>query len=151
MVAEIYYSNKSLKPSLPRELGVVIIFSLFGLGATTAGILLYRSVYLKLRNWTTAPGTIIGYQENHYRNPPSYTPQIQFTSPSGRLITFYSAVGSNRKPYRVGDSVNVIYPPNRPDEAALKSFTNLCLLPTFALFFGVVFTTLGLGLVFGKI
>ena len=133
------------------EIGVGIIFSLFGLGATVVSVLIYRSVYLKLRNWTTLPGTVIGYMENHNRNPPSYTPQVQFTSPEGRLLTFYSAVGSNRKPYRIGDAIKVIYPPGNPDEATLKSFTNLCLLPTFALFFGAVFTAIGLGLVFGKL
>jgi hypothetical protein len=69
-------------------IGIGIIFSIFGLGSAAAAFLLYRNVYLKIRTWTTVAGTVVGYREDHYRNPCSYVPQVQFASSDGRLITW---------------------------------------------------------------
>lgn len=133
------------------EIGVGIIFLLVGFGSAVVGLLLYRNIYLKMRTWKTVAGTVIGYIEDHSRNPCSYVPQVQFTSPDGRLIAFNSSTGSNRRLYGVGAAIKVLCHPDDPAKATIKSFSNLCVLPTFALFFGVVFTSLGLGMIFGKV
>jgi hypothetical protein len=135
----------------PVEIVFGIIFSLFGLCATAGGLLIVRSVFRKLRTWETLPGTVVGYQENSFGKRFSYQPQVQFLARDGRMLTFCSPTGSNRKPYGIGASVNVIYPPGDPSQATLKSFTNLGILPTFALGFGVAFTSLGLALILGEI
>jgi hypothetical protein len=132
------------------ETGVGIVFLIFGLCATAGGLLLARSVYRKLRTWQTLPATIIGYKDYDTGNRSSYIPQVQFTGPDGKLVIFYSSTGSSRKPYRIGANVKVLCPPNDPDKATLKSFTNLCLLPVVALAFGLAFTLVGYQSIFGK-
>jgi hypothetical protein len=133
------------------EIVIGIVFSLFGLCATAGGLLLCVSVYRKLRTWETLPGTVVGYQENSIGKRSSYQPQVQFLARDGRLLTFCSPTGSNRKPYGIGAAVKVICPPGDPANPTLKSFANLCVLPAFALFFGAVFALLGLGLILGKV
>ena len=128
-----------------------IIFLSIGLGSTVAGLLLFRNVYCKFRTWKTVPGTVIGYREDEHVNRSSYCPQVEFIADDGRMITFTSSTGSDRRPYRIGASVKVLCPPDDPANATIKSFSNLFLLPIIAICFGAAFTIMGLGVIlFGK-
>ena len=126
------------------DIGFGIIFSIFGLGSTVGGLLLFRNVYRKISTWKTVPGTVIGYKEFDQINRSYYCPQVEFTTDDGRKIAFTSSTGSNRRPYRIGATVKVLCPPDDPAKATIKSFSNLCILPFFAIIFGLAFALLGL-------
>lgn len=140
-------------------IGVGIIFLIFGLSSKFIGILIFRSAYRKTRDWQTVSGTVVGYKEQavsvpvsdgRHQNRTSYLPQVQFVSVDGQTNTFYSATGSGRKPYPIGAAVGVIYPLDDPAKATIRSFSNLYLFPSVALFFGMAFTLLGLYQIFVK-
>jgi hypothetical protein len=133
------------------EILVGIIFLIFGLSSIVGGILFFRSAYHKAHTWQTVSGTVIGYKQYDYSvSRTSYLPQVQFVSVDGQTHTFYSSTGSGRRPYHIGGAVKVIYPLDNPAKATIKSVSNLCALPIFALFIGVVFTLLGLDGIFVK-
>ena|ERR1017187_3641390 len=152
------------------EIGFGIVFSTAGTILIFAGFLVLRSSYLKMRTWTTVPGTVIGYREiqqgGHYdaegkidsrpasrSGPPqakwtAYDPQVQFAAVDGKMITFTSSMGSNKRPYQIGAAVKVLYPPDDPEKATIKSFTYLCLPAAFAFLFAAVFLGIGLSCIF---
>jgi hypothetical protein len=136
------------------ETGIGIIFLIFGLSSTLAGILLFRNVYAKMRTWKTVSGTVVGYKEYENqqanRSTSSFCPQVQFTTDEGKMIAFTSSNGSSRRPYRIGATVKVLCPPGDPAKATIKSFSNLCILPIVAVVFGVAFALIGLDGVFVK-
>lgn len=68
-----------------------------------------------------------------------YYPVVEFNMVDGQDITFVSSVGSNPSSYEVGDSVAVLYNPQNPHNAKIKSFMDL--------WFGVLVPG-GLGAVF---
>jgi hypothetical protein len=140
--------------------GLAIVFSIVGAILIFCGLLVVRSSYSKMRKWTTVSGFVIGYREvqqgRHYdaqgniENRPlsrtdferpskwtAYDPQVQFTSADGKMISFTSSMGSNRKPYPIGAAIQVLYDPNDAENATIKSFSNLFLPAVFAFLFGL--------------
>jgi len=79
---------------------------------------------------------------------PSYSPQVQFTTDDGKVITFTSSNGSGRKPYRIETAIKVLYAPDDPTKATIKSFTNLFLLGIVLVFFGLGFAGMFLSSLF---
>jgi len=55
-----------------------------------------------------------------------------------------SAVGSNPSSFQEGNEVTVLYNPNKPNNASIKDFFSLWLLPFVLMFLGVGFTMLGI-------
>jgi hypothetical protein len=82
--------------------------------------------------------------------PHSYRPVVSFSiGPRGR-VRFKSMVHSYPPEYEVGASVRVLYQPNRPHDARIRSFTDLWLLSLILGGLGVIFTALGAGLLLGS-
>lgn len=77
-----------------------------------------------------------------------YLPEVQFDAGDGKTITFTSSTGSNVRPPRIGAMVKILHDPTDPQEAAIKSFSNLWVAPMFALLFGFGFLGAGLALIF---
>ena len=111
--------------SLPRRgtltmgTGFAIVFSIVGAILICGGLLVVRSSYSKMRQWTTVSGLVIGYREvqqgRHYDaqgkidNHPlcrsdferpakwtAYDPQVQFTSADGKTKMPASKIGRSR-------------------------------------------------------
>jgi hypothetical protein len=68
-----------------------------------------------------AQGVVIDLQENYDSDGSTYTPVVQFKTKSGQSIEFASSYSSSPPAYDVGESVTVVYPPNNPAEAIIKS------------------------------
>jgi hypothetical protein len=68
-----------------------------------------------------APGVVIGLQENYDSDGSTYTPVVQFSTNSGQSIEFTSSYSSSPPAYDVGESVTVVYPPDNPADAIIKS------------------------------
>jgi len=144
-----------------RELGFGLFFSVLGTLFVVPGVLVFRDSFLKLLKWTTVPGTIVSYQEvqpsreydatwktNRFfwrsdadpvtRKQTAFDPQVQFALADGKLIRFTSTTGSNIKFHRVGASIQVLYDPQAPETAVIKSFSSLFLGPVLLTLIGLV-------------
>jgi len=135
--------------------------ALVGLLFTLAAALLFRSAYMSVRTWITVSGTVIGYaetQQGRYYDPkgnvdrqtwtaksappPSkligYQPQVEFTAHDGKKIVFTSSHGSDKKPYEIGTAISVLYNPQKPEEARIRSFSELFGTPLILMFCGII-------------
>jgi hypothetical protein len=146
-----------------QNIGVGVICSLAGALFLVPGFLVFRNSCLKMRTWRTASGTVIGYQEiqpgrhldsaekidTHFVSRTktesitrtAYNPRVQFTVADGKAITFTSLIGSSSKSYPIGAKVSVLHDSQNPENAVIKSFSKLFLMP-------ILFTILG-GTLFG--
>jgi hypothetical protein len=134
----------SSKKDFYPMLGVASMFLIFGSAATFGSFLSFRSSYRKIKNWKTDVGTVIDYYAQSGGSQMHYAPRIQFVADDGKQIVFVASTGSNRQSYRIGANVKILYSPNDPEKADLKSFTNLWVLPIFLGLFGLSFLVIGL-------
>ena len=90
-----------------------------------------------------AEGRIVDYSENRDINDDRtmYRAVVEFTV-DGETRRFSANTSSSVKP-RLGRRVNVLYNPDNPDNARIKSWSALWMLPTIFLAMGGVFLLLG--------
>jgi len=73
----------------------------------------------------------------------AYYPVVRFASPTGDSVTIRSRTGSNPPSHRVGDRVEVLYDPARPEHAKMAGFFSLHLGSFILGIFAVVFGGIG--------
>lgn len=120
------------------------IFTVVGLALLTGGVLSIQHTRRFLATAVSVPGVVkeIVWQEspssnNHRRG--SFYPRISFRTTDGQEISFIANIGSNPPSYRVNDPVTIVYDPQQPFHANIRSFTGLWLLPTILCPMGLVF------------
>jgi hypothetical protein len=113
-------------------------FFIVGIGLLTGGFLGFRSTIHRIRSASSAQGRILGHVQSWREGEHLYFPLIEFTTADGRRIEFRSNIGASWPTSQVNDPVEVLYDPRRPDEAVIRSFASLWLLPG-------VLTAIGLG------
>jgi hypothetical protein len=93
------------------------------------------SVILKVNREESAPGRVVEIIERReYVNEQDrvvqdyYFPVIEFVSRDGRQHTVHMTEGSSAPSHEVGDEVTVLYNPERPLEARIKSFGSSALM-----------------------
>ncbi len=77
----------------------------------------------------------------------TYKPVVEYTSKRGQRITFTSSFSSNPPSYSVGESVDVLYAPDEPNDARIDGFGSLWLGPLILSLIGAVFAAIGLAIV----
>ncbi len=77
----------------------------------------------------------------------TYAPKIQYQTKSGNTVFFVSSTSSSTPHYFVGEKVNILYDPANPAKAQIDSFFDKWFGPIIALFFGLVFFSVGFGLI----
>jgi hypothetical protein len=133
------------------EIIVGIVFAFAGALCLFLTVLLMRRSILRLRDWGSTTGRVVGYDESNRAGRCFYRPRVEFTARDGRTVVFSASTGSNRRAYRVGASVKVLVDPAHPDCAELRSFSTLWLLPSFLTLFGLTFLGIGVSAVLGWI
>lgn len=78
-----------------------------------------------------------------------YSPEVRFSTPEGKSVSLVSRVSSSSSPYSVGQKVEVLYDPLRPERAVIDSFTERWFVTLFISFFAALFLPIGL-IVLGK-
>jgi Protein of unknown function (DUF3592) len=76
-----------------------------------------------------------------------YYPVVKFTTADGRTIEFRSSSGSSPPSHSEGDSVEVLYDPDDPQDARLSGFMDLWFAPLVCAALGTVFTAIGVYIV----
>lgn len=74
-------------------------------------------------------------------------PIFRFTAKDGRSFTVTSHTGQNPCPWRIGDSVRVLYKENHPEYAHIDSFFQLWLLPVVFGGLGAISTCLAVAFI----
>ena len=95
---------------------------------------------------TDSDGDMLFREEENIFKGDALAPLIEFTTLEGRTIEI---TGSSSKPprYKVGDTVEILYAPTKPEKAIINSFPEKWLLAVFLLSFsGMVAVTGGLAL-----
>jgi hypothetical protein len=121
------------------------IASLFGLGVLLIGVggvfLYFQLPYLTAGK--RVEGTVVDIKRQMNRRGTVYHPVVQYHA-AGRSVTITGAVGAGINPYRIGETVNVVYLPDDPESGVIGDFIQLYLFP--ALFGG-----LGLACILGAL
>ncbi|MCK0127105.1 DUF3592 domain-containing protein [Erythrobacter sp. F6033] len=96
----------------------------------------------------SAQGTIIELAD--YRDSEGttmYRPVAEFYDTSGRRYEFSSKTSSSSPGFSVGEQVDIIYDPLRPQDARIDTFGQRFLLPTIFTAIGSLFVLIGGGMV----
>ena len=73
----------------------------------------------------------------------SYHPVIEFQTEAGKTVTFEDSVGTSWIRYQTGQRVSVLYEPDRPKEARIRSFLSLWLVCLICAVMGLMFASCG--------
>jgi hypothetical protein len=118
-------------------------FILLGMGMLAGGAYQgARSFRLELRG-AHARGTVVELvHTSDSEAGSSYTPRVRYRSASAER-TFVSSVGTGWRRYEPGDRVSVLYDPENPEEARIRSFWDLWSGPALLLGMGLSFAWAG--------
>ena len=108
--------------------GVAVLMLLIAFASAASAI-------LKMTSEESAPGRVVEVVERReYVNEQDrivreyYYPVVEYTSADGRQHTVHMAEGSSAPQHEVGDEVTVLYNPERPLAARIKSFGSAALM-----------------------
>jgi hypothetical protein len=131
-----------------------LVFLLVGVGLLIAATAYWTRTRTFLRRAAETIGEVVALEEepsSEAGEPPTYRPVVSFSIGPAQRVTFKSTAHSNPAEYQVGASVRVLYDPDRPHEARIRSFTSLWLLLAILSGLGFIFTALGAGLLLGYV
>ncbi|MGW0337911.1 DUF3592 domain-containing protein [Streptomyces sp. NPDC003011] len=128
----------------------------FGALFLVVGLILAGVSVSFLANAERAPGTVVALEwrnddngvsrKKRVNDGPVAYPVVEFTSADGTPRTFRSSTGSNPPSYEEGERVEVLYRADSPDDARIKGFASLWLLPLIFGGIGLLFAGIGTAL-----
>lgn len=123
------------------------IFSLFGVLFGGIGLIAFLSTRNFLKTSISRDGTVI--ELNLYEDFDSsvYYPVVTFKF-EGEEYQFQGDSGSDPPSYHEGEKVRVSFQAEHPNEAKINSFFSLWMLPLIFGLFGVLFFSIGGGILF---
>jgi hypothetical protein len=95
---------------------------------------------------STAQGTVIELVESRSNNSSVYYPRVSFSTARGERVAFRASVGSNPPQYTKGETVEVLYLPERPYDAKINGALSLWFGPALVGSMGAVFFLIGAGI-----
>jgi len=119
---------------------VGLLCAVIGVGFLLVGLGFLRETYVFLRTATRSMGKVIAIIEDD--NDSSY-PVVKFQLPDGEPMRFAGQVGSTPPAYQVGQSVEVLYNPEQPRSARIRSFLELWFVATLFTSMGGLFLLIG--------
>lgn len=128
----------------------LLAFGGVGLGALTAGLVWGSKRYQLHKNGVPVKGTVVELSESSSTDDDgerttSIYPVVEFTPADGRARRFRGSTGSSSPDYSVGQSVDVVYHREDPDQAQLADFSQFWLGPVAITLFGLFFMVGGVG------
>jgi hypothetical protein len=129
----------------------LLAFGGVGLGALAAGLIWGSKRFQLHKNGVPVKGVVVELArssstetvDGRTRRTTSIYPLVEFTPADGRPRRFQGSTGSSSPDYAVGQSVDVIYHREDPDQAQLADFTQFWLGPAAITVFGLFFLVFG--------
>lgn len=128
--------------------------SLFGLIPSCVGILMVvlgAFFWFRTKNFVgiaqETKGTVTELQYDSDSEGSGYYSVFKFTTINGQTIEKTSNIRSNPPQHQVGQVIEVLYNPSSPNDARIKSTTNLYFVPILLSGLGVVFFCMGIVMV----
>ncbi|MBC7879169.1 MAG: DUF3592 domain-containing protein [Anaerolineales bacterium] len=119
------------------NLGLIICGALPVLAIAVCMILYNLFVVLR---WEKTTGTVIGYKSSRSsKGGVIHAEVVEFQGPNGQTIQFTEKAYLSRFIFREGQTVKVLYNPDKPTSARVNKFTTLYLAP-------MILTIVGIGL-----
>ena len=123
---------------------VGIMFFLIGLAVLIYSLVAFIKRRRQIADWVEAVGVVTALAPESGQRGQIYCPVVQFTTSTGLPFNFKSSVGSNPAQYAIGQSVNIIYDTQNPQNAEINSRTSLWFVSGCSFALGLAFTGLGL-------
>ncbi len=124
------------------------MFGLIGAGLLVGTFALAMNTRSFIATAKHAEGTVTELLEKRDKDDGSitYTPVVAFIADSGANVSFASSFSSKPAAYDVGETVEVLYAPDDPNDARIKGFGSLWLGPLIMGVLGFVFAGIGFGI-----
>jgi hypothetical protein len=132
---------RNKKPMTPRDGMFLIILGLAILGGVF-WVHTRQQAFASIAKTTT--GTVIELRRGSGKNS-SYYPIVEFLTRKEKVYTFESAMASNPPAYKVGDQVEILYNPERPEEAVITADNSITTNPAMWLMCGMGLVLIGVG------
>lgn len=133
-------------PSLPPAVAAPIFLALAVLCLVWI-VLAYRAERRYLSRALRSTGVVRSLTVGRTSRGAAYFPVIDFTTAAGVSVTAESKTSSRR---RVGDSIPVLYDPERPDDMQIDSGASRWSMVMIAAFGAAIFLAIGLGSLAGR-
>lgn len=117
------------------------LFLLIGIGLLAGAGVVYFNTSEFVAAARPAQGTVVALK--------SGAPEVRFRAQDGREVQFTSSVSSKPPAYSVGERVEVLYRPDRPEDAEVNSLMALWLGVIILGALGSGFSLVGAGIIFG--
>ena len=132
----------------PQLIG--IIFAIVGAALLVIGVVVFSRTRRFLATAVSAQGTVLEMIQRTSKDREGavstvWAPRVRFSA-SGQTIEFESKVGSSPPRYKEGDTLEVKYDPQDPNNARVAAGSSMWLVPVLLGGIGVVFLILGLAL-----
>ena len=105
------------------------VFPIIGAGMLIGSFFIYKSTSEFIEKSIETQGTVVELLMSRSSSSSdrsiTYRPLVQFTDNKGIPIEFFSTTSSNPPGYSVNEKVEVIYDPESPNKAKIKSFFSL--------------------------
>ncbi|WP_297474794.1 DUF3592 domain-containing protein [uncultured Photobacterium sp.] len=125
---------------------IKILFSIIGICFLIGSVFSSIITFDFIKATVIGSGEVIGLAESRSDNSSSYAPVVYFSDSNDIGYEFTSSVSSNPPSYQVGEFVEVMYLESNPNEAKINEFFSLWGLPLILAFFGMVFSSIGFGM-----
>jgi hypothetical protein len=103
-----------------------------------AALFLFYSTTQFIQKATRAQGQIVGFAiHRNSKGAGSYSPRVQYRTPSGEIIQFTSQVKTQQAWWPAsGSTVEVLFDSSNPHDARLNHFTDLWFMPIMLMCLG---------------
>lgn len=120
------------------------LFSIIGLGLLIASVFVYLNTRKFIDASAKAQGTVIAHASGRSSDGDiTYAPIVSFRTEDGRTVEFKSGTSSTNASPPVGQTVEVLYNRQRPEEAEINSFSSLWTLNIILAGLGAGFFIIG--------
>ena len=122
----------------------LLIMPAVGSGLLLVAVLLFVRVRRFVAGALRAQGTVISLTQHMHGSRATYSPVVSFTARDGREFEFHDPISSRPASHKIGDRVEVLYDWQDASRARLASPVRLYLAPAIVGFLGLVFTSIGI-------
>ena len=124
-----------------------LVFGLVGLFLGALAFFFFVRTRLFLGRAQKTQGTVINMVYSHHQDGDGgYSPVYRFRTITGQEVVVTDNVSSSPPQFQVGQTIDVFYDPENPQNARINKWFNLYFVPMLLGFMGLVFGGVGIGL-----